>query len=225
MRRLISIGLALALSLSVLLGEIIGATYRDTNRFAYLFTKPDGTRCLSACLLGVELENMTFEEADLTLRSHPFYISSNLETTYRYADSYEGMATYENTKLAQLEINFYAQADESHADNSFNTVAARFYTNAPTLSEIMLSLGQPSSVYMSTQETFLRCSLMNFVRGRFIYSVYLHPDSHDCFSPNQRVEVIYLNIHKPSYDKWDWLGFAPAGYYIREYGSPIDGDE
>ena len=61
MRALIRSMFILIVVLSVLLMVIIGVTYRDTNHFAYLFTNPDGSKCMTPCLMGSKESTYKFE--------------------------------------------------------------------------------------------------------------------------------------------------------------------
>lgn len=220
MRVLIRTISMLSLVLSVVLAAIIGLTYRDTSRFTYLFLRPDGSKCQTPCLLGVDLEKMAFEEADQNIHNHPFFALSRLNTMFRYLDEYTGAATYENVTMAQVEINFYAGnllADYGYVDKSYNEVAARFYKNAPTLSDLMLALGKPDGLYMMSDGKTISCSPLYFIKGKILYTVFVNRNFVDCFHPAQTIEVIYLNMYKSSYDMLPWIGFAPYQRYLAEY--------
>jgi hypothetical protein len=156
------------LLLSVLLVVIIGTTYRDTNRFAYLFTKPDGSKCATPCLFGADPATMTFGQIEGILSASPILKRSEQDTRRapRWASSTEAVLLTSNRI-----------SEESY------TVS--FYTDdAPTLGELLLLLGAPEQVAIirtmtgSTNPQIV-CGSLNFLMQGRIFDFYTDDDK-DC---------------------------------------------
>lgn len=123
----------LMLVLVIGLVAIIGLSYRNTNRFAYLFTRSDGSRCTVPCLLGADPASMTFEQVDETVAGSPV-----LKGATKNADMQMPMVVYTTGNL-----RIVTGSDES------TFVSLELSSDYPTLGELLMLLGKPKRVYLS----------------------------------------------------------------------------
>jgi hypothetical protein len=226
MRSLLRAVFLLTLILCLTLAAIIGLSYRDPSqsRWAYLFANPDGSRCASPCLFGIDLEKMKFKEADHTFRKHWFFADSKLLGDYSSAIDGNKKVIYRAPSM-EVSIEFFLSPEEnpnpltsSLVNTSLNNVFVQFYGDKPSISEMMQVIGRPDGIEIySLEDGFFWCGSLYFIRNHIVYQVVVN--NHyitTCFKPTERVDAIYLSIYKPSEYQFNplWTGFAPFEHYF-----------
>ncbi len=216
MKRLIRLIFALALGLSVLIAAIIGLTHQDANRFAYLFTRPDGSRCQSACLLGVEPLTMTFKQADAILQKHPSLKQAHREFLDRT-----------RTTLRYLTSDFYVLLNNVDGHSSMRIV---FYTERVGQSprivfpDLLILMGVPYGTYIQPSGyAYDDCAYFEFRYKNSTYHIattaHTKGDTNICPGLNQAIKGISFDDSElpDSMKMTRWLGFAPYKYYADEF--------
>jgi hypothetical protein len=218
MRLLLRVILFLTFSLCLALAAIAGATQRDSNHWAFLFRKPDGSQCETTCLLGVDLETMTFEEADLNIRNHPFLAFLKPDKIYKNKDRDSADARYgSNEDAASVMVNFFEDGPFFY-NKADSEILILFHTDAPTVAEIIQILGRPSGVYIDSLEgEAYWCNSLYFARNGMVYQINVDNRPAKCFSPSQKIMSISLTVYKPNPEELTWIGFAPFERYFESY--------
>jgi hypothetical protein len=207
MIRLIHFILVLALALSMLLAAIIGATYRNNNRWELLFTNPDGSRCVTLCLFGIDPATMTFDQIDKMLSAYP--LLKRLDQG-QYGDV-EWVVP-----ARDIHINVIPVDEETY-------VTVSFMADAPTLGELIVLTGKPDrmaitrAVQRSTSSS--TCGYIDFLlKGRLID--FSGDGEHDCLK-NLFHKVTKINIYRFNPDFLDelipWQGFLSDEEYEAKF--------
>lgn len=137
MLRLLRLISLLTLVLITGLVAIIGLTYRNTNRFSYLFTRSDGRECATSCILGVVPAHLTPSETDQTLVASPVL----KHATKKLGDQPDSL------------IYSIDGVDVSVSLSQFVQIEVAFSNDFPTLGELLVLLGKPSAISIYTQFT------------------------------------------------------------------------
>jgi hypothetical protein len=186
-------------ALSVLLAAIIGATYRDTNRFTYLFTKPDGGKCETPCILGVELAKQTFEEADLLLSNHPALRGAERKLE-------ENSLIVYKTSIVQAYLQ-KRQVRTSPTDSYVYTLLEiKFVADIPSLSDIMVDVGKPIG-YRDGGDGLFACRLIELYMKTGTYALSTN-ENDTCLRINQRID--FAAVYSPEAERklyYIWTGF------------------
>lgn len=202
MLRLLRLVFVLTLVLVVGLVAIISLTYRNTNRFAYLFTNPDGTRCETPCLFGADPINMRLEQVD------KIWLASPVLLLARRAES---------TAPA---IAYWSDHIHAGAGGSSEVHTSVYLTSdSLTLGELFVLFGKPQRILFIRRN--LESEIPNqicdmsifFIEGRMVE---LHPQKQaNCMSPYQKVSGFSLKMPDPLYLKLSvlWGGFNTDDFY------------
>jgi hypothetical protein len=214
MRPLIRAVFTLLLLLVFALVAVVGMTHRDTNRFAYLFTKPDGSTCETPCLLGVEALDLPFETIDRSLRSHPALQQARRDVldqnTVRYStsDFYVALTDFKDRRA--IAIVFFTERQGKPLNL--------------TLSDLLMLVGAPYSIYIQPSGYAADdCAFFEFRVKERIYQVATTPriktDTDVCPNFNQEIRGMSFDELELSADMkmTKWLGFATYRYYANEF--------
>jgi len=181
---------------------IIGLTYRNTNRFAYLFTNPDGTRCESPCLFGADPFAMSVEQMDKMLSLSP-------------------IVKHSSKVDALVEVRFIHEYEQVQVTLSQRTGAQAEFNLAsdfPTWSELLVLMGKPERIalntYMPVDKVYC-VSILLLIQGRLVI-LFPQVETDVCMSPSQKIARIILSPTIPDYMKRYavWQGFMPDAAYI-----------
>lgn len=168
---------ALTLILIIGLVTIIGLTYRNTNRFTYLFTRPNGTICETPCLFGADPIAMTIEQVDQV-----FSVSVTLKqaTIQRNGKTHTVYYTTDGLAVAVFPSSF--QNDSIELSVKFSP------KDRPTLGALLVLLGAPER--MPLNETALPLpnvskycsSVIFYIQGRVIEFEYIGQEEQHCIT-------------------------------------------
>ena len=213
MRFIIRSTFALTLVLSLALAIIVVVTHRGANHLAVLFTRPDGSPCAS-CLLGVEPDTMTFDEAENILRVHPVLkgaerkILDAATTRYYASDFYVELNNIENH--LSTNVVFYTEHER--------------YFREYLMTDLIQVMGAPTGVYIQPSGyAYDDCSFFefHFKNRSYLVGTTGHEKgfSKICPSFDQAIKGISLD-YSPLPDTMrmtKWIGFAPYQHYADEF--------
>jgi hypothetical protein len=203
MKALIRHVFILMLLLCVIMAAIIGATYRDTNRFAYLFTNPDGSRCKRPCILGVTPgKHLLYVDANKILQSHPA-VSFKTEP--------DELSLAQNGKFSNMNASLFI-----HNDNEFTwSISMTIWDDSLSIGELLNYVGRPLNVELVKTPWGNPYSLkMNIgVADNMQYDVGIDMYPDDLFGMSAK--VIWLTLHASPFEiKATWTGFATYDAYF-----------
>ena len=212
MRALIRYLLILTFALSLILAAIIGLTYRDSNRFAYLFTRPDGSKCTKPCLFGVDPSSMTYSDALKTLQNHPS-LSIDPDTTKSAKTGAVFFRSGGTSPRFTLEIHPEA------GDGEIEAIRLTFADDAPSLGNLMFFLGKARAVGVdkSFDGTFVQARLGFLTNKTTYYGLPFVPASSGVtFEMDQPISDVVVVRDEPI-GLVTWAGFALYEHYQNEY--------
>jgi hypothetical protein len=215
MRSLLHMILFLMFSLCFALSAIVGATYRDTNRFAYLFTKPDGSKCETSCLLGIDPTTTTYAEAE-KLILNKFGAKAS-----KCRDCDPAMYIFETPAL-NISLGLDRKQKEGEdTPTKIQWVSVIFHEDSPEFHELMLLMRRPKRLRLAG---FVAPSGMGMWRmlqlsvASGFYELVTDEDTSD-LRPHQKlmtITIVDTKIGEQPDERFDpWLGFADNSYTFR----------
>jgi hypothetical protein len=198
----------LSLLIAVLLAAIIGATYRDTNRFAYLFTNPNGSRCETPCLLGIDLTTASFEDFDdfiLHRSGVPFVKQIEIA----------GRIVYDTPDI-EIAVESYALNPELRLGEGIMSLTIKFKTSRPSVGELLLAFSKsPRNVSVSNRVNILQtCHYLNVGYSHSASFIEVASrGSLECILPNLEVANIKI-LPQIALSGVRWTGFIPFQQYL-----------
>jgi hypothetical protein len=153
MRVLIRNIVILTTALSLLLGVIIGITYRDINRWIYLVINPRGSICAIPCLFGLMPATDRFDESVAKIKAHPLLRPADSES-YTEGFSYIFLGGEEVTSLYSTSKSKIAltRLENSGRDPYSNSLDVEFNNDAPSVGDILLLFGEPGELRINYDE-------------------------------------------------------------------------
>jgi hypothetical protein len=179
---------------------IIGLTYRNTSRFAYLFSHPDGTRCETPCVFGADLVTMSVEQMDKILGTAPAL----------------KQATREWSQMPYV----YYQSKEAAVNVSDAYIGIKFLSSYTTLGELVTLLGKPEQLRlfrhsMNPDDDLITCANFTFISQERAIMLYPDNEPEHCLSYHQPISVIEFYPSDPDHQRnfVPWYGFNTDEFY------------